>query len=879
VTNLVVPRGGVIPVADGRVRARRVDSLRWRLPLLFGALIVIMLGTFIWAMSRAVHGTLVDAGHERARASAGQVAGWIETSIAATRKATGRIQSDTTLQAALRNPTAQSLGAARALLSPLSPPPRAGRTELWDARGNLLLAITKEPTDSTVRLRAYPAGGRPTGPEISEIKALGNSNYMSAVIEIRGDSSRREPPLGYLRLFSVLSVSPKGIVQNLIGDSATMKIGSTRGGVWTDIDRIVNAPPAHYGPTGSGEYRASDGTRWIGAEDPIEGTPWMVWVGFPRAMIVAPANPFMDKMILLALLFIAGGAALAVLLGIRLTQPLHELAHAAEQIAAGDYSRRVAAHGRDEIGRLGDAFNTMTDRIEDAYTALRKSHEQTQFALAAARIGVWESHISSRSIRCSASMHLLHRLPQGLLPETCDEFLNSVHDDDREMVGALLNGSSMINDEFDVEYRANGPGGSLHWMQSKGRLIRGLEGEPVSVLGVSIDITERRRLEAQFRQSHKMEAIGQLAGGIAHDFNNILTAIIGYGGLLLIELDGKSELQSDVGSILKAAESAAKMTHQLLAFSRGQVLRPEVIDVNAVIADTEKLLTRLIGPRIAFVTELASDIHPVKVDAAQLQQVLMNLAINARDAMPRGGKLSIASSNVLLDEAYRADHAEVAPGEHVMIMVSDTGDGMDAETQARLFEPFFTTKAPGEGTGLGLATVYGIVKQSGGHIFVYSEPGHGTTFRVYFPAANDSAAEVPREIAEAPATVVDKDRILVVDDNVVALGVAKTILERLGYIVLTAGSGAEALEVLKKPETRPRLLLTDVFLPGMTGPELYREVAALYPEIRAVFMSGYSPGAITPHAVFGPGFIFVEKPYNATTLGSRVRQALGEQLQ
>jgi CheY-like chemotaxis protein len=316
------------------------------------------------------------------------------------------------------------------------------------------------------------------------------------------------------------------------------------------------------------------------------------------------------------------------------------------------------------------------------------------------------------------------------------------------------------------------------------------------------------------------------------------------------------------------------MTHQLLAFSRGQVLRPDVIDINAVIRSTEAMLSRLIGDHIVFVTELGSDIRAVKVDAAQFEQVLMNLAINARDAMPDGGKLTIASSNVVLDEVYAADHEEISPGEHVMISVSDNGTGMDTETQARLFEPFFTTKAPGQGTGLGLATVYGIVKQSGGHIFVYSELGRGTTFRVYFPAACGDAAGVRPETTMSPEPAVGKERILVVDDNVAVRGVAKSILERLGYAVMVAGDGREALEILRNSETRPRLLLTDVFLPGMTGPELYREVASLYPEIRAIFMSGYSPDSITPHAVLGDDFMFVEKPYTASTLATRVKEAL-----
>jgi signal transduction histidine kinase/ActR/RegA family two-component response regulator len=835
-----------------------------------------MLGTFIVATSNAVEGPLEDAGYERARAGIDQLHRMFEPGIAARPKEVARLQADRTLQAALRNPSPATLEAARRMLSP-SPAPAVRRAELWDSQGKLLLAVVGRAPDSAQGFREYPPGTPPTRAGIGDIQAAGKFNYFWDVIEIRGDSSQPGPPLGYLRRFGRLSTTQAGLVARLIGDSALVRVGSHRTGVWTDLDAVVDPPPAAEIRNGAFEYRSSDGARWIGVTDTLEGTGWIEFVGFPRAMIIAPAEPFMERMVLLAVLFLIAGVTLALILGIRLTKPLHELVNAAEQIASGDYSRRVVAHRRDEIGRLGGAFNAMTNRIEAAYVALRKTHEQTHFALAAARIGVWESDITNGSLRCSASMHLLHRLPSGVLPETCEQFLDAVHEEDRSMVAAVLDGSAVRNDEFDIEYRVYGPGGSLHWIQGKGRLIRDTDREPVHVLGVSIDITERRRLEARFHQSQKMEAIGQLAGGIAHDFNNILTAIIGYGGMLLTELDDESELQTDVDGIMRAAESAAQMTHQLLAFSRGQILRPDVIDINSVIGSTRAMLSRLIGDHIVFVAEPGSDIHAVKVDASQLQQVLMNLAINARDAMPNGGKLTIASSNVVLDETYAASHPEVTPGEHVMISVSDSGTGMDPETQARLFEPFFTTKGPGHGTGLGLATVYGIVKQSGGHISVYSEPGCGATFRVYFPAVRESTTDIPQEITVAPESASGKERILVVDDNVAVRGVAKTILERLGYVVMIAGDGMEALEILKNADTRPKLLLTDVFLPGMTGPELYREVAALYPEIRAVFMSGYSPDAITPHAVLGTDFIFVEKPYTATTLAARVKEALQQQ--
>lgn len=861
-----------LPAVPDRASARAVDSLRWRLPFFFGALIVIMLGTFLWAMSRALEGGLVDAGSDRALVGADQVSGMLERPIATRMTESARYQGDSTLRAALRDPTLATLAAARRTLLPTAT--RAlRRAELWDARGALILEIVTAPPDTAQGLRAYPRGARPTGGHVSEIKAAGTSNFFEIVTEIRDDSSRGSALLGYLRRFGRITSTAGSPIKRLLGDSAVVKIGSPAAGAWTDFYDVVPAAPALTGPAGSGEYRATDGRRWVGAADSIHGTPWQAWVGFPRTMIVAPAQPFMRRMHALALAFIAGGAALSVLLGARLTKPLRAMAGAAERIAAGDYSHRVAAGGRDEIGRLGEAFNTMTDRIEQAHTALEKSHEETHFALAAARIGVWEVNLATGRMQCSKSMHLLHRLPGGALPGTCDEFVNLLHEEDREAVRKILQGDTQ-RDEFDMQYRGRGPGGSLHYMEGKGRLIRDSAGSPAAVLGVSIDVTDRTRLEAQFRQSQKMEAIGQLAGGVAHDFNNLLTAIIGHGELLLEEAGDRPQARTDATEILKAADSAAKLTHQLLAFSRHQVMQPKIIGINTVISDTEKLLGRLIGARITLVTDLAGDLDPVKADAAQLQQVLLNLAVNARDAMPQGGTLSIASANVYLDEEYASEHEAVVPGRHVVISVSDTGTGMDAATQARLFEPFFTTKAMGKGTGLGLATVYGVVKQSGGHIYVYSELGRGTTFKIYFPSAENGIAAVRADRAPALRAPSGTATILVVDDNEPVRVVAQMILQRAGYAVLTASGAQEALEILAAAEPRPVLVVSDVILPGMTGPELYREIIARYPAIRAIFTSGYSPDAIAPHATLPQEVMFVEKPYTASKLVSKVREAL-----
>lgn len=845
-------------------------SLRWRLPLFFCALVVLMLASFLWATHRTVESSLVHAGRERAQAGADEVAEILGRAVRARLDENEELRTNPVIQALLRNPTDETRDAARKAFTPKG---AFRRTEFWNAADSLVLELATPRADSATGPMFLPAGAPPVREGVSEVQATSDLNFFDVVVGIRDGPAPDAPHLGYLRRFGQITSTPGGRIRRLLGDEAVVKIGSITAAVWTDFYTIVEAPPLSDALGGVGDGRAA-GTRWIGASAAVQGSPWVVWVGFPRALMLAPARPFMQRMMALALLLVAVGGALVAILGVRLTQPLHALARAAEEIAAGDYTRRVGTGRQDELGRLSDAFNTMTDRIEEVHGALRESHEQTHFALAAAHIGVWESQLATGQMTCSDSMRLVHGLPAGALPQTRAAFLALVHPDDRESVRHVLEGRRLDDEVFDIEYRALRPDGSVQWIEGKGQTRSDDAGRPVSVIGVSIDVTDRRRLESQLRQAQKMEAVGQLAGGVAHDFNNLLTSIVGHGTLVLGELKEESRMREDVIEILKAGESAAGLTRQLLAFSRRQVVQPEVIAVNAVVADTEKLLRRLIGEDIAFVTALAPDLDAVKVDPGHLEQVLVNLAVNARDAMPDGGTLTIATANVDLSGTYAREHAEVTPGRYVMLSVSDTGTGMDAETQARLFEPFFTTKSLGKGTGLGLATVFGIVKQSGGHIYVYSEPGIGSTFKIYLPATHESATAAPKRVA-APKAAGGTETILVVEDNAPVRAIAKTILERIGYRVLTASSGEEALRILEATEARLDLVVSDVIMPGMTGPELCRQLATRYPGLRVLFTSGYSGDALGRHGVSEPGTMFIEKPYTPSALANKVREALG----
>ncbi|MBW2133131.1 MAG: PAS domain S-box protein [Deltaproteobacteria bacterium] len=384
---------------------------------------------------------------------------------------------------------------------------------------------------------------------------------------------------------------------------------------------------------------------------------------------------------------------------------------------------------------------------------------------------------------------------------------------------------------------------------------------------------EREKLQSQLLQAQKLESVGRLAGGVAHDFNNILSVILGYGEAILDTLREGDPLRRDMAEIVRAGERAAALTRQLLAFSRKQILQPEVLDLNKVIRDLEKMLHRLIGEDIELKLALSDRIGRVMADPGQMEQVIMNLAVNARDAMPGGGKLMIETADVELDETYARTHAGVTPGKYVMLAVTDNGSGMDRETLSRIFEPFFSTKEKEKGTGLGLSTVYGIVKQSGGNIWAYSEPGRGTTFKIYLP---ETEAE-PKGKAVAAKKETTKgagEKILVVEDDENLRNLMGTMLSRLGYKVTLAANGGEALLLMEKKGLKPDLVITDVVMPNMSGKELAERLLEMQPDLKVLYMSGYTDNAIAHHGVLDPGIPFIQKPFILDDIAEKVRAVL-----
>jgi PAS domain S-box-containing protein len=401
-------------------------------------------------------------------------------------------------------------------------------------------------------------------------------------------------------------------------------------------------------------------------------------------------------------------------------------------------------------------------------------------------------------------------------------------------------------------------------------------GRPLVIIGVSHDLTERKHLEDQLRQSQKMEAIGQLAGGIAHDFNNLLTVIDGYVELLTNRLPENIPQNAWVNQIKRASERAGSLTRQLLAFSRRQILQPRLLDLNQLVREMSILLKRLIGEDVEFTTALHNDIGQIKADSSQIEQVLMNLVVNARDAMPEGGQLTIGTRRVNLDSDFAMRHPGVTPGSYVQLSVSDTGIGMAPEVQEHIFEPFYTTKEKGKGTGLGLATVYGIVAQSGGYIWVYSEIGKGTSFKIFLPCLDEALPDSADHETEK-IDIRGHETILVVEDEFMVRELVSDTLRTYGYTVLEASNGKIAQQVFEQSQQVINLVLTDVVMPGMSGRKLIEMLAMINPKVKALYMSGYTDEAIQNHRILEPGMSFLQKPFTPTVLAKKVREVLLEQ--
>ena len=536
---------------------------------------------------------------------------------------------------------------------------------------------------------------------------------------------------------------------------------------------------------------------------------------------------------------------------------------------SGDMGRRLSVSGQDELANLGDTINGMLEDLERVQ--FERHQERARLAVMIEKMPaiLWTADaqllITSAAGAGLEALGLRSREPIGL--GVLDFFFTA--DNEAPPIAAhrkALEGQSVAYEWTWKDRR----------FESHVQPLRDGEGAIQGVIGVALDITERERLTDQLRQSQKMQAVGELAGGVAHDFNNLLMVVKGHAQLLLDRIPESSPLRLSAEQVEKAADRAATLTRQLLAFSRKQVLQPRVLDLNDAVAGMIRMFSRVIGENIEMAFLPGGKLARVKADPGQIEQVLLNLVVNARDAMPNGGRLTIETSNVELDRGYAATHTSVEPGLYVMLTVTDTGCGMDAATQARIFEPFFTTKGPGKGTGLGLATVYGVVKQSGGYIYVYSEVNRGTTFKIYLPQVNAELDKLAPDTGKRRSTR-GSETILFVEDEHSVRELVRDYLVGAGYCMLEASDGGQALRVAAAHPGPIHMLITDVVMPHLSGPELVTKLSPQRPDLKVLFISGYTDDTVFRHGVLEGGVAFLQKPFNLRALSQKVREVLGNE--
>ncbi|HEX2166729.1 MAG TPA: ATP-binding protein [Longimicrobiales bacterium] len=860
-------------------------SIRYSLPLLIATLVAVVLTIYAAAAYVQVRESAVESEGQRLRSVTEQLSVMLAGSVATYEAQAVGVAADTSLAAFLRSGGATDSARAReALATPGAAGAGMYRRELLDSSLRTLLAAGGDlppgarSEQELTQLIERARGG------VGQMRVMGDSLVVPVVAPVTVDGTLA----GYLVVWRRVAATGQSAVEQLIGADARMYVANADGDLWTDLSQPVAGPPLPLdGSTGAAargivEYDRAGADTWLAGLSAVPGAPWVVVVEVPRAVVIATARGMLRTLVMLGVLALFLAAAATWALAGRFTAPIMELARTARAFSAGDYTRRSSVSRRDEIGTLSGAFNGMADNVEGAHSALeqnlenlallesrhREVGERLHQMLASSPDVIYEMETANGPVFTWVSDNVERLL--GVTPrEVTSEgwWQDHLHPDDR--VAPVQDAAAFSADgEAMREYRLRHADDSYRWIRDRQRLVNG----GGRLVGAWSDVTELRQLEEQFRQAQKLEAVGRLAGGIAHDFNNIVTVILGESDMALSTLPPASPIRESLDEVRAAAERASLLTRQLLTFSRKQLTETAVVNLNDVVRDIRGMLGRLIGEDLELQFRLSGGLGDVVADRSQIEQVVVNLVINARDAMPHGGTIMIETRNVTLDADY--GRSDPIAGEYVGLIVTDTGTGMSTEVLEHLFEPFFTTKGPGKGTGLGLATCYGIARQFGGHIDVYSEVGVGTAMKLYLPRTRapgraPEARETPDALARGTET------ILLVEDEPQVRAIVARMLAAQGYHVIVAANGDEALTVIEREEEDEiDLLLTDLVMPRMGGRELAERVRLLRPHLPVLFTSGYTEDVIMQNRLLEHDISLLHKPFTRLELATKVREAL-----
>jgi len=968
-------------------------TLRLQTLAILGAAVV----AIAWAAHRRVERVLVETTGARLEAAARELSA--ATAEGANRQRQLSVEAAQTeeVRAYVAAPSDASARAAMARLEAMrARTPAVASLSIWNAEPRRLLSAGAV-TWSADRDPSWIGTA-----DVSPLIVTDSGVVYHAASPVLSDT---RDTLGWVLAHRIIGSSQTARQVNEVSGGATLLLGNADGSLWTDLTSAVPAPADSPHDVPAQEILDPNGIPEIAFARGVVQTPWVMHLHIPRSAAVAPAKRFLLDLVGIVLAVLIGGALLTWALSRHISVPISALTEAAEEIAKGNYARRVSLARKDELGRLAASFDTMAERVSQrerdlgaANEALRESQNRFRGLVESAHEGICtldpagaityanprlaemlgydtrdlvgkplfafmdpqvvedgslrvahrergRVQVHERPMRRRSGSTLWTNVSESALVDAKGEYAGAIcllsdltarreaeerlRSSERHFRALIEGASDMICIlEPDGAFRYVSPAlerllgySNAELIGRPGRdflhpedaprthaLLQEITSQPRATESISFryrhrdgswrhvdtmvtnliddpdvggivanmhDVTAQQLLQQQLAQAQKMEAVGQLAGGIAHDFNNLLTVVTSYSGMLLGELPADAPMRADVQEIADAAERAATLTRQLLAFSRQQVLQPRVLDLNQVVDKMRRMLGRLVREDVRLVTTLQDGLAPVFADPGQLEQVIVNLAVNARDAMPEGGMLTISTANVEVRDADASARPGLAAGTYVRLSVRDTGVGMDAATKARMFEPFYSTKGAA-GTGLGLSTVYGIVAQSGGALEVSSEPGAGTTVDVYLPRASAPAEQPPRSDA-AGGVQRGSETVLLVEDEAAVRTVARRILERAGYTVLEARSGPEALALVDTGEHRIDLLLSDMVMPEMSGRDLSERLKSRLPALRTVFMSGYTEDTVLRRGAGDPDAVFVQKPFTTRGLTEKLREALGGQ--